>query len=88
VARSAGPAQRARALGLRLVVADAHAGLAKAVRKHLPEAPLQRCTVHLQRNVLTKAPQRLRSRLAKAVPKSGSPAEGTMRSRLYAHPVA
>jgi len=53
--------------GVRLVVADAHAGLAKAVRKHIPEAPLQRCTVHLQRNVLTKAPQRLRSRLAKAV---------------------
>jgi putative transposase len=53
--------------GVELVVADAHAGLAKAVRKHIPEAPLQRCTVHLQRNVLTKAPQRLRSRLAKAV---------------------
>jgi putative transposase len=53
--------------GVQLVVADAHAGLAKAVRKHLPEAPLQRCTVHLQRNVLAKAPQRLRSRLAKAV---------------------
>lgn len=48
-------------------MADAHAGLAKAVRKHIPEAPLQRCTVHLQRNVLTEAPQRLRSRLAKAV---------------------
>jgi putative transposase len=53
--------------GVQLVVADAHGGLAKAVRKHIPEAPLQRCTVHLQRNVLTKAPQRLRSRLAKAV---------------------
>jgi putative transposase len=53
--------------GVELVVADAHAGLAKAVRKHIPEAPLQRCTVHLQRNVLGKAPQRLRSRLAKAV---------------------
>jgi putative transposase len=47
--------------GVRLVVADAHAGLAKAVRKHIPEAPQQRCTVHLQRNVLAKAPQRLRS---------------------------
>ncbi|ABS25284.1 IS256-like element ISAnsp14 family transposase [Anaeromyxobacter sp. Fw109-5] len=53
--------------GVHLVVADAHAGLAKAVRKHIPEAPLQRCTVHLQRNVLAKAPQRLRARLAKAV---------------------
>lgn len=53
--------------GVELVVADAHAGLGKAVRKHIPEAPLQRCTVHLQRNVLAKTPQRLRSRLAKAV---------------------
>ena len=53
--------------GVELVVADAHAGIAKAVRHHLPEVPQQRCTVHLQRNVLTKAPQRLRSRLAKAV---------------------
>jgi len=53
--------------GVELVVADAHAGLGKAVRKHLPEAPLQRCTVHLQRNVLAKAPQRLRGRLAKAI---------------------
>src|SRR5207237_10301057 len=53
--------------GVELVVADAHAGLAKAVRHHLPEAPLQRCTVHLQRNVLAKAPQRLRSRLASEV---------------------
>jgi putative transposase len=53
--------------GVELVVADAHAGLGKAVRKHVPEAPLQRCTVHLQRNVLAKTPQRLRSRLAKAV---------------------
>ena len=53
--------------GVELVVADAHSGLGKAVRKHLPEAPLQRCTVHLQRNVLAKAPQRLRGRLAKAI---------------------
>jgi transposase-like protein len=53
--------------GVQLVVADAHAGLAKAVRRHLPEAPLQRCTVHLLRNVLSKAPQRLRARLAREV---------------------
>jgi transposase-like protein len=53
--------------GVQLVVADAHAGLAKAVRHHLPEAPLQRCCVHLQRNVVGKAPQKLRARLAKAV---------------------
>ncbi len=53
--------------GIQLVIADAHAGLAKAVRHHLPEAPLQRCVVHLQRNVVGKAPQRLRARLARAV---------------------
>ena len=53
--------------GVQLVIADAHAGLAKAVRHHLPEAPLQRCCVHLQRNVVGKAPQKLRARLAKAV---------------------
>jgi len=53
--------------GVQLVVADDHAGLAKAVRHHLPEAPLQRCTVHLMRNVLSKAPQRLRGRLAREV---------------------
>jgi transposase-like protein len=38
--------------GVRLVVADAHAGIAVAVRRHLPEAP---CVVHFQRNVLGKA---------------------------------
>jgi putative transposase len=55
--------------GVQLVVADAHAGLAKTVRHHLPEAPQQRCTVHLQRNVLTKAPQRLRARVVREVSK-------------------
>jgi putative transposase len=55
--------------GVQLVVADAHAGLARAARHHLPEAPLQRCTVHLLRNVLTRAPQRLRARLAREVSK-------------------
>ncbi len=53
--------------GVQLVVADAHAGIAKAVRRHLPEAPQQRCVVHLQRNVVGKAPQRLRARLAREV---------------------
>lgn len=36
------------------------------MRKNLPEVPLQRCTVHLERNVLTKAPQPLRGRRARA----------------------
>ncbi len=53
--------------GVELVIADEHAGLAAAVRRWLPEAKRQRCTVHLQRNVLTKAPQRLRKRLAREV---------------------
>ena len=53
--------------GIQLAVADAHSGLARAVRQHLPEVPLQRCTVHLLRNVLVKAPQRLRGRLAREV---------------------
>ena len=52
-------------MGVRLVIADEHAGLAAAVRRFLPEAERQRCSVHLQRNVLTKVPHRLRKRLAK-----------------------
>jgi transposase-like protein len=51
--------------GVKLVVADAHSGLAKAVRRLLPEAPLQRCVVHFMRNVMAKAPARLRDRLGK-----------------------
>jgi putative transposase len=51
--------------GVQLVIADDHRGLANAVRRHLPEAPRQRCTVHLERNILTKVPQRLRARVAK-----------------------
>jgi putative transposase len=51
--------------GVELVIADEHRGLGNAVRRHLPEARRQRCTVHLERNVLTKAPQRLRVRVAK-----------------------
>lgn len=51
--------------GVELVIADDHRGLANAVRRQLPEARRQRCTVHLERNVLTKAPQRLRGRVAK-----------------------
>jgi putative transposase len=51
--------------GVELVIADEHRGLGNAVRRHLPEARRQRCIVHLERNVLTKAPHRLRARLAK-----------------------
>jgi len=69
--------------GVQLVVADAHAGLAKAVRRHLPEAPQQRCTVHLLRNVLSKAPQRLRGRLAREVSKVfDAPSKAEARKRM------
>jgi putative transposase len=51
--------------GVRLVIADGHAGLWKAVRRFLPEADHQRCTVHLIRNIAAKGPKRLRSRLAR-----------------------
>jgi putative transposase len=53
--------------GVRLVIADGHQGLAKAVRLVLPEAQLQRCTVHLERNVLAKTPKRLRGRVTRAL---------------------
>jgi putative transposase len=53
--------------GVALVIADAHAGLVKAVRRLLPEARRQRGVVHLERNVLTKTPARLRARLARPV---------------------
>ena len=53
--------------GVQLVIADEHAGLAAAVRKLLPEAQRQRCTVHLQRNVGAKVPHRLRKRVAREV---------------------
>ena len=52
-------------IGVQLVIADGHAGLAAAARQALPEARLQRCTVHLTRNVLAKAPWRLRARLGR-----------------------
>ncbi len=39
--------------GVELVIADERAGLAAAVRRWLPEAKRQRCTVHLQRNATT-----------------------------------
>jgi transposase-like protein len=50
--------------GVQLVIADEHRGLIQAARHHLPEAGRQRCIVHLERNVLTKVPHRLRGRVA------------------------
>ena len=51
--------------GVRLVIADAHAGLLLAVRKALPEAREQRCTVHLMRNVLAHVPKRHQKRIGR-----------------------
>ncbi|WP_426749971.1 IS256 family transposase [Myxococcus sp. Y35] len=53
--------------GVRLVIADGHSGLEAAVRRLLPEARQQRCTVHLTRNVAAKVPQRVRQRVAREV---------------------
>ncbi|MFC1610559.1 IS256 family transposase [Myxococcota bacterium] len=50
--------------GVVLVISDDHAGLKAAVRTWFPEADHQRCTVHVQRNVVAKAPRRLHKRLA------------------------
>jgi transposase-like protein len=52
---------------VRLVIADGHAGLWKAVRHLLPEVEHQRCTVHLTRSVQAKAPLRLRDRVARTI---------------------
>lgn len=51
--------------GVKLIIADAHPGLLAAARHLLPEVPVQRCVVHLERNILTQTPQRLRLRLGK-----------------------
>jgi transposase-like protein len=51
--------------GVLMVIADEHAGLRAAVRKALPEARQQRCTVHLLRNVLANVPRRHQRRIAR-----------------------
>lgn len=53
--------------GVLLVISDEHRGLVNAVRKLLPEVKRQRCTVHLQRNVLSRVPKRIRKRVAREV---------------------
>jgi putative transposase len=50
--------------GVRLVISDDHAGIKAAVRTWFPEADHQRCTVHVQRNVMAKVPRRLQKRIA------------------------
>jgi transposase-like protein len=73
--------------GVQLVIADEHRGLLLAVRRLLPEAKHQRCTVHLERNVLTKVPQRLRARVAaqlRAIFEAPDQAEAKRRLRAFA----
>jgi len=53
--------------GIALVISDDHAGLKAAVRQWIPEAKHQRCTVHVQRNVMAKTPRRLQKRIAAEV---------------------
>ena len=50
--------------GVKFIASDDHAGLKAAVRTWFPEADHQRCTVHVQRNVIAKAPRRLQKRIA------------------------
>jgi len=74
--------------GVDLVVADAHAGLAAAVRHHFPEARQQRCVVHFLRNILAKVPHRLQARLARELSplfKAGSLVEAKRRLEDLRH---
>ena len=58
--------------GVELVIADEHAGLAAALRRFLPEVRRQRCTVHLQRNVLAKVPHRLHTEIKRRIRSAGA----------------
>lgn len=74
--------------GVKLVIADDHAGLKAAVRTHLPEARVQRCVVHLQRNALDKTPWRLRGRVGREVGNIfAAPSLNEARKRLEAFKV-
>jgi transposase-like protein len=73
--------------GVQLVIADDHRGISNAARRLLPEARRQRCTVHLERNVLTQTPQRLRKRVAvqvRSVFQAPSAAEAKKRLQVFA----
>lgn len=50
--------------GVELVVSDAHSGLVKAAQHDFQGVMWQRCQVHLERNVLGRAPRHLRSQMA------------------------
>ena len=59
--------------GVELVIADEHAGLAAPVRRFLPEVRRQRCTVHLQRDVLlAEVPHRLHTEIKRRIRSAGA----------------
>ena len=58
--------------GVELVISDEHAGLAAALRRFLPEVRRQRCTVHLQRNVLAEVPHRLHTEIKRRIRSAGA----------------
>ncbi len=69
--------------GVQLVISDDHKGLKAAVRHWLPEVAHQRCTVHLQRNVLAKVPRRLAGRVVGEVSEIfKAPSKKTAQKRL------
>lgn len=47
----------------KLVISDAHSGLASAVRRELPDASWQRCKVRFMRNILARVPAERQRRL-------------------------
>lgn len=49
--------------GVELVVSDAHPGIGRARRRHLPGVPWQRCQRHFLENALDKAPKALEETL-------------------------
>lgn len=53
--------------GVRLIVSDAHAGLADARREHFPGVPWQRCQRHFLENALERAPKALEDDLHEAL---------------------
>ncbi len=50
--------------GVRLGVMDGLAGLEKVFKEEFPEARIQRCQVHVARNVLAKVPRRIKKTVA------------------------
>lgn len=54
-------------VGVRLVVSDAHEGLARAIGEVYPEAAWQRCIAHLKRNALEAAGGKAAQERARAV---------------------